>query len=118
MQRRIPEEDECWTYVMSALQQAWVPRGQGLPECGWKGWHFSEAEFAELERVTRGAFSVGWAVASYLPGPHLRLPGSHAVQYFVFHSFTHAGKLSTWRPETLCRRTHPCPALIRWLGAT
>ncbi len=34
MQKRIPEKDKYWTSVMSALQQAWVPRGQGLPEWG------------------------------------------------------------------------------------
>ncbi len=57
-----PTEAQLWSHLMSALRQAWGRRGQGLPECGWRGWHFAESDFVELERAARGAFSAGWGV--------------------------------------------------------
>ena len=66
MRRRIvgktPTEEELWSSIWSILRQYWAPRRVGFPECGWRGWYFSEHDFLSMECAARCAFSEGFGV--------------------------------------------------------
>jgi hypothetical protein len=62
-----PTEAQLWSHLMSGMRQEWRRRGEGLPECGWRGWHFAECGFVELECAARGAFSAGWGPGEIRP---------------------------------------------------
>ncbi len=69
--QRSPTDHEYWTYLMLILRRAWTSSRGRDPQCGWKGWSFTEQDFTRLERVMRHAFSTGFGVL-----PETRCPRS------------------------------------------
>lgn len=59
---KLPTEEELWCSMWAILRRYWAQRRVGFPECGWRGWYFSEHDFLLMECAARCAFSQGFGV--------------------------------------------------------